>query len=129
MTNRMYKERVKLRLFWEQELLRLEQREKGTTPAMSAVRFLRENEMCNAQILEEPTEPLKPMSRSEFTERKNKSISQMYNRHKMEASSLFGLQRDMWLCEARRRGLEVTPECINDCVPMVKAEKMDFPYS
>uniref|UniRef100_A0A7I5E507 DUF4211 domain-containing protein n=2 Tax=Haemonchus contortus TaxID=6289 RepID=A0A7I5E507_HAECO len=129
MTNRMYKERVKLRLFWEQELLRLEQREKGTTPAMSAVRFLRENEMCNAQILEEPSEPLKPMSRSEFTERKNKSISQMYNRHKMEASSLFGLQRDMWLCEARRRGLEVTPECINDCVPMVKAEKMDFPYS
>ncbi|KJH42309.1 hypothetical protein DICVIV_11706 [Dictyocaulus viviparus] len=66
MMNRMYKERIKLRLFWEQELLRLEQREKGFTPRMSAVRFLRENEMCNAQILEESTEPLKPMSRNEF---------------------------------------------------------------
>ncbi|KAK5970241.1 hypothetical protein GCK32_000858 [Trichostrongylus colubriformis] len=108
MMNRMYKERVKLRLFWEQELLRMEQREKGTTPAMSAVRFLRENEMCNAQILEETHEPLKPMNRNEFVERKNKSINQMYNRHRMEASSLFGLQRDMWLCEARRRGIEVS---------------------
>ncbi|KAK6026734.1 hypothetical protein OSTOST_07281, partial [Ostertagia ostertagi] len=128
MVNRMYKERVKLRLFWEQELLRMEQREKGTSPVMSAVRFLRENEMCNAQILEETNEPLKPMNRSEFEERKNKSINQMYNRHRMEASSLFGLQRDLWLCEARRRGLEVNPECIKECVPMVKAEKTDFPY-
>ncbi|KAK6059196.1 hypothetical protein COOONC_03180 [Cooperia oncophora] len=119
MMNRMYKERIKLRLFWEQELLRMEQREKGTSPAMSAVRFLRENEMCNAQILEELDEPLKPMDRNEFVERKNKSINQMFNRHKMEASSLFGLQRDMWLCEARRRGLEVNPECIKECVPMV----------
>lgn len=128
MMNRMYKERIKLRLFWEQELLRMDQREKGTTPKMSAVRFLRENEMCNAQILEETFEPPKPMNRSEFAERKNKSINQMFNRHQMEASSLFGLQRDMWLCEARRRGLEVSPESIKDCVPMVKVEKMEFPF-
>ncbi|KHJ94440.1 hypothetical protein OESDEN_05631 [Oesophagostomum dentatum] len=46
MMNRMHKEKIKLRLFWEEELLRKEQREKGTTPLMSAVRFLRENEMC-----------------------------------------------------------------------------------
>uniref|UniRef100_A0A158P863 SprT-like domain-containing protein n=1 Tax=Angiostrongylus cantonensis TaxID=6313 RepID=A0A158P863_ANGCA len=126
--NRMHKERIKLQLFWEQEFLRMEQREQRSTPLMSAVRFLRENEMCNAQILEEPTEPLKPMSREEFGERKNKSINQLYNRHKMEASSLFGLQRDMWWYEARRRGLDVNSKFIKDCVPMVKVEKVDFPY-
>ncbi|WKX92238.1 hypothetical protein Q1695_010346 [Nippostrongylus brasiliensis] len=128
MLNRMYKERVKLRLFWEQELLRLDQREKGTSPAMCAVRFLRENEMCNAQILEEQLEPLKAMNRTDFAERKNKSIMQMFNRHKMEASSLFGLQRDMWLCEARRRGIEVNAERIKEFVPMVIAEKTEFPF-
>ncbi|EYC38061.1 hypothetical protein Y032_0745g2000 [Ancylostoma ceylanicum] len=128
MMNRMYKERIKLRLFWEEELLRKEQREKGTTPLMSAVRFLRENEMCNAQILEEAPEPLKAMDQTEFTERRNKSINQMYNRHKMEASSLFGAQRDMWLYEARRRGLDVNPDWVKKCVPIVKVEKMDFPF-
>ncbi|ETN73052.1 hypothetical protein NECAME_04360 [Necator americanus] len=92
MMNRMYRERIKLRLFWEEELLRKEQREKGTTPLMSAVRFLRENEMCNAQILEEAPAQLKGMDQMEFAERCNRAINQMFNRHKMEASSLFGAQ-------------------------------------
>ncbi|CAJ0594001.1 unnamed protein product [Cylicocyclus nassatus] len=120
MANRMYKEKIKLRLFWEEELLRKEQRETGTTPLMSAVRFLRENEMCNAQILDEPRESLKAMDQAEFTDRRNKSINQMFNRHRMEASSLFGTQRDMWLYEARRRGLDVNPDWVKKCVPLVK---------
>ncbi|VDM68713.1 unnamed protein product [Strongylus vulgaris] len=128
MSNRMYKERIKLRLFWEEELLRKEQREKETAPLMSAVRFLRENEMCNAQILDEPREPLKAMGQAEFTERRNKSVNQMFNRHKMEASSLFGAQRDMWLYEARRRGLDISPDWVKKCVPIVNVEKMEFPY-
>ncbi|KAJ1371851.1 hypothetical protein KIN20_033882 [Parelaphostrongylus tenuis] len=128
MMNKMHKERIRLRLFWEQEFLRMEQREKSTAPLMSAARFLRENEMCNAQILEESIEPLKPMSRDDFGERMNKSINQLYNMHKMEASSLFGLQRDMWRYEARRRGLDVNHQSIKQCVPLVKVERVDFPY-
>ncbi|KHJ80636.1 hypothetical protein OESDEN_19687, partial [Oesophagostomum dentatum] len=76
--------------------------------------------LCSAQILEEPAAQLKAINQAEFTERRNKSINQMFNRHKMEASSLFGAQRDMWLYEARRRGIDVSPDWVKKCVPIVK---------
>ncbi|PAV58250.1 hypothetical protein WR25_11907 [Diploscapter pachys] len=129
---RMAGERIRLRLSFEEDLIRLSRRRNGTTPLMSFARMHAESEICNPLFLDEPPENINlgysdlalKKQRSRLLGEIHKRSTALYKRHRMEAESLQILQRNSWNFEAAKRHISLTEELVKQCVPRVQVRKI-----